>query len=1027
MDPFTALSVAAAAVQFFDFARTLLTEYRERRNLAHSDKSEPFEQATEDLEQWISILKRSPLSGGKESARLLEHEIALRELALGTGRAAEDLLEALRSLSPKAEQSKWTSLAQALRSIWEADRISQLREQLENYRGQLVIRMLAYLNARMDISMDQQREQLNTIMKGNEQIIGVIGFHHQETHKAILELKGGGTRTIHRLENHLATDSQNSLLVAALPSTVVTLRSRQDGTNTEAISDDLALIKEKILSCLHFRQIVDRVESVKEAHSSTLQWVFDRRPGGQPWDDFPTWLEKGSGCYFIQGKAASGKSTLMKMIWAAPQTIESLSRWTNNQLPIKASFFFWYLGSPLQKSQEGLLRSLLHDLIHTSPELIPNIMPELFIEATKLGPREKLQSPSLIELTRWFRRLGKAFPSSSRKKICLFIDGLDEYAGDQLELVNLFLDLSKKTAALKFVLSSRPLAIFVNKFADYPGLRLQDLIIDDIRSYTTDLLYRESALVGRAEVQTLIENIAQKSCCVFLWVVVVVRSLLEGFHDGDTIPELLERVDDMPSELVDLYRHMLGRIQQNYRPQAAEMLQLVAVNFAGQKGNGLIHPFPAIQLSFALGRDSDFFQAEISQLTSEEEVTLIEQIERRVRSRCLGLIEIRKPAKLSTKPRQFLRSIVEPFHRTAMEFLEDPDVSALLKELTANSGFEPYSSLFCSTVRLAKILPSKVPNFSNPYDPSPWQLFEPALNIANTAELRGLPIAPRYLDELDEVLCTHWTRSSAFREFQQADENHLNGHSISCMIRAKSANRSSETTTIQRTLPPSILVDFNIRRDLLENINETDLHLLALVFPLSAYLIPHADTVAHNVSADVLTQLLKLFIHMRRADAAVLRILLEAGANPNTRMNEGLTPWSYFLQQALGNWNVSYVPERVDTQVIVLEELLKCFILHGADLSLVILEGRTAQAFLSNVIPLVRDRLEIEKRFTEGARLVGDAPPKFTFTQAILDAMQRTLDVIQLVESSKQRTRYSQSNFKSWFRRVRKLSSAQSL
>jgi hypothetical protein len=60
------------------------------------------------------------------------------------------------------------------------------------------------------------------------------------------------------------------------------------------------------------------------------------------------------------------------------------------------------------------------------------------------------------------------------EKLCLFIDGLDEYDGRYSDII----DLCHEFAALpnlKLCLSSRPLLIFENAFSGSPSLQLQDL------------------------------------------------------------------------------------------------------------------------------------------------------------------------------------------------------------------------------------------------------------------------------------------------------------------------------------------------------------------------------------------------------------------------------------------------------------------------------------------------------------------------------------------------------------------------
>jgi hypothetical protein len=79
--------------------------------------------------------------------------------------------------------------------------------------------------------------------------------------------------------------------------------------------------------------------------------------------------------YWINGEAASGKSTLMKYIVAHPTTSRELDRWAVKMADAPrlrvASFSFWAGGTREQRSQSGLLRSILYELLLQEPRLVP--------------------------------------------------------------------------------------------------------------------------------------------------------------------------------------------------------------------------------------------------------------------------------------------------------------------------------------------------------------------------------------------------------------------------------------------------------------------------------------------------------------------------------------------------------------------------------------------------------------------------------------------------------------------------------
>jgi hypothetical protein len=86
---------------------------------------------------------------------------------------------------------------------------------------------------------------------------------------------------------------------------------------------------------LQFRMMRVRHDEVDKAHEKTLQWVFHERCAQeqeQPWPDLVEWLESRSSCYWVNGKAGSGKSTLMKYIVDHPGTHSALLKWAGTDI-----------------------------------------------------------------------------------------------------------------------------------------------------------------------------------------------------------------------------------------------------------------------------------------------------------------------------------------------------------------------------------------------------------------------------------------------------------------------------------------------------------------------------------------------------------------------------------------------------------------------------------------------------------------------------------------------------------------------
>jgi hypothetical protein len=149
-----------------------------------------------------------------------------------------------------------------------------------------------------------------------------------------------------------------------------------------SVSDDQELrlqnnVQEEIIRSLAYPEMTFRYERIVEAYPATFEWVFRDPTADQlPWSNFSRWLETGNGVYWINGKAGSGKSTLMKHIFDSQRTRKDLATWANtsetdDDSPLCfATLFFWNSGTIEQKSQMGLLRSLLYQVLRTCPNLV---------------------------------------------------------------------------------------------------------------------------------------------------------------------------------------------------------------------------------------------------------------------------------------------------------------------------------------------------------------------------------------------------------------------------------------------------------------------------------------------------------------------------------------------------------------------------------------------------------------------------------------------------------------------------------
>jgi hypothetical protein len=305
-----------------------------------------------------------------------------------------------------------------------------------------------------------------------------------------------------------------------------------------------SMVNSFILSSLRFPTISHREEAICETHQRTCSWIFEASPERslhtRPWSNFVEWLQNDGNVYWVNGKAGSGKSTLMKYIYQNSNTRRHLQAWAGDAKSQIARYYFWNGGSQDQRSHTGLLRSLLHEILNSQQDLIRQVF-----SAEWNDIREQFDYlNNFDEPPRWswsFARLERAITdleiaSADKFKLCLFIDGLDEFDGDPENIIEVFRRLST-SAHIKLCLSSRPWLIFEEAFNHGPNLRLENLTWGDIQDYVRDKLdtnpkMQQLVTTDPLQALTFSRTIVSKANGVFLWVKLVVAETRSAICRG---------------------------------------------------------------------------------------------------------------------------------------------------------------------------------------------------------------------------------------------------------------------------------------------------------------------------------------------------------------------------------------------------------------------------------------------------------------------------------------------------------------
>jgi hypothetical protein len=466
-----------------------------------------------------------------------------------------------------------------------------------------------------------------------------------------------------------------------------------------------------------------------------------------------SWLQEGDGIYWVSGKAGSGKSTLMKFLFQDTNLHDALRTWAGTARLITVTFYFWIAGSALQKSQEGLFRSILYQVLEQEPSLARTLFAEQYLPGATWT-----NFPTFHELRRAFLRFTSSLGNSIR--VVMLIDGLDEFDAVDLtinDLAEMFLTTTRSTS-VKALLSSRPLPAFESAFEHQPKLRLQDLTHNDISTYVDDKLAahpRAGVLSKRnaAGVQALVAEIVGSAAGVLLWVKLVVRSLLEGLQNYDRLADLQRRLRKLPRDLEDLFRHMLRNILAEYKDESSQIFQMVRRH---EKVNPHVRPFRSIFLHSTDSDDADIMKTPIA-VTPRKDIQQCElEVACRLRSRCAGLLETRV-YKEHHRENPVPTAHVMYLYKSVVDFLAREDVWSEILSYTGPTTFDPSISL----LRLAVIqLKCLAPDLY--FNDDLWHMFYIAKSYTQSTESTSTGSLVVLMEKLDR--CTHV-------HFQTADGN----------------------------------------------------------------------------------------------------------------------------------------------------------------------------------------------------------------------------------------------------------------
>jgi hypothetical protein len=262
------------------------------------------------------------------------------------------------------------TLTKAIKFAWNEDKLEQFGQKLDRIRGCLYSEVM--------LNIQKSTKHHNDTLKTTQtsQVAAEALLQAQATHLLGLnDASGKRDEAVIQAIHSFTEVLESGVLFPALPQ----ILTEADPSLKSAALHGYDQIENAVLSALYFRKMDIREAEVREAYTDTCSWIFqDPEKHQMPWNNFRRWLESENGCYWIQGKPGSGKSTLMKFIRSDSRTQTALKQWAGSDKLLTASYFFWMAGTALQKNQEGLLRSLLHTILTRRRDLIARVFPEQY-------------------------------------------------------------------------------------------------------------------------------------------------------------------------------------------------------------------------------------------------------------------------------------------------------------------------------------------------------------------------------------------------------------------------------------------------------------------------------------------------------------------------------------------------------------------------------------------------------------------------------------------------------------------------
>ncbi|SPO07363.1 uncharacterized protein DNG_10057 [Cephalotrichum gorgonifer] len=290
---------------------------------------------------------------------------------------------------------------------------------------------------------------------------------------------------------------------------------------------------------------------IKPPVENTCAWILAH-------DVFKSWIdrvdvEKHRGLLWIKGKPGSGKSTIVK---AVSGTISQRVR--DNNLAV-ASFYFNAKGQKLERTHLGLLRSLLYQVLRVNTRHLKAFVDIYQEKLAEVVPGDG-QHDVEWQASELETQLNLIFQDPGCRRTVIFVDALDECDDGDARDVAVFLRRLSSLAnfagiALNVCISSRHFPSITIR--DTVEITMEQFNQQDMRLFIRSR-FSSSDIMEDKKWAALENDVVEKSCGIFLWVVLVIDMLLKFVEEGHDMKFLRNRLRDVPEALETLFTTLLA-------------------------------------------------------------------------------------------------------------------------------------------------------------------------------------------------------------------------------------------------------------------------------------------------------------------------------------------------------------------------------------------------------------------------------------------------------------------------------------